>query len=353
MQNAIGKLVLWVCLICLTSACQTTSHTNDSFSELEAHITKEMKARNVPGVSLAIIRDGKIVYRKAFGVQNVETGKKLTTKTVFEAASLSKPVFAYFVMQQVQQSVLDLDRPVYEYLPNEHLVDDPRHKLITARMLLTHTSGLPNWRSDTGGKLKLLFTPGTEFQYSGEGYEYLRQIIQHLLAVDDDGLQARMQKEVVATIGAEFMQYTWDNTLPARKTFGHRNGKTTDNTEHDKNFGAAYSLHTTPTDYAKFLLALMRPSPENKALVETFLALQTKMPHEAGEMHRSLGFPVKRSEKGLRYYHSGNSGDFRSYCHFYPATGDGIVIFGNSDNLFSSNLAEYIVEYLGDQWFYM
>ena len=78
-----------------------------------------------------------------------------------------------------------------------------------------------------------------------------------------------------------------------------------------------------------------------------------------GRRERVRGVPERpvdqrpAAERGLRYYHSGNNGDFRAYCHFYLASGDGIVLFGNSDNVFSSNLAQRIVEYLGDEWFYV
>lgn len=323
------------------------------FAAMEELVRREMKAAEVPGLSLAIIRDGEVVYRGAFGVKSVETGEPITIETLFEAASLSKPVFAYFVMLQVDKGLLDLDRPLYEYLPNQSLVDDPRHEKLTARMVLAHASGLPNWRVDTGGELKLLFEPGTRFGYSGEGYEYLKQALKQVLDTDDDGLQALFDAEVSRVIGARFMKYTWDESIPSLKAFGHRKGVATDNHRHDRNFGASYSLHTTPLDYARFLSMLIRPDAGNAGTVERLLAIQYGLPHEDDELHRSLGFPVKMTEKGPRYYHSGNNGDFRAYCHFYPEQGDGIVLFGNSDNLFSSNLAKQIVEHLGDKWFYM
>lgn len=347
-------------LIIALTACQSNPREikTESVDSLEAakldrFIEERMKKLKVPGVSVVIIKDGSIAYKGAFGVKNTSTGEKITNRTIFEAASLSKPLFAYFVMLQVQKGLIELDEPLYQYHPNKHLLIDSRHKQITARMLLTHTSGLVNWRKNPDDELELLFTPGTQFQYSGEGYEYLRRVLQELLQVDDDGLQAIVNKEVVKSIGADFMMYTWDDEIPSRKAFGHRKRLPTDNHKHDMNFGASYSLNTSAEDYAKFLIALMRPSDSNRKLVEDILSIQNRMPSEEGEMHRSLGFPVKQTTKGLRYYHSGNNGDFRAYCHFYKERGYGIVMFGNSDNLFSSNLAQEIVEHLDDTWFYM
>lgn len=347
-------------LIIALTACQSNPREikTESVDSLEAakldrFIEERMKKLKVPGVSVVIIKDGSIAYKGAFGVKNTSTGEKITNRTIFEAASLSKPLFAYFVMLQVQKGLIELDEPLYQYHPNKHLLIDSRHKQITARMLLTHTSGLVNWRKNPDDELELLFTPGTQFQYSGEGYEYLRRVLQELLQVNDDGLQEIVDKEVVESIGADFMKYTWDDEIVSRKAFGHREGVPTDNNKHDMNFGASYSLNTSAEDYAKFLIALMKPSASNRKLVEDFLSIQNRMPSEEGEMHRSLGFPVKQTTKGLRYYHSGNNGDFRAYCHFYKEKGYGIVMFGNSDNLFSSNLAQEIVEHLDDTWFYM
>lgn len=354
-----GWLAVGLLIIALTG-CQSThreikteSANSVEIAKLDRFIEERMEALKVPGVSIVIVRDGKITYRGAFGVKNTLTGEKITNSTLFEAASLSKPFFAYFVMLQVQKGLIELDEPLYQYHPNKHLLIDSRHKQITARMLLTHTSGLVNWRKNAGDELEVLFTPGTQFQYSGEGYEYLRRVLQELLKVDDDGLQAIVEKEVVEAVGANFMKYTWNDEILSRKAFGHRNGSPTDNYKHDMNFGASYSLNTSAEDYAKFLIALMWPQAVNREVVDEFLAIQYQMPSEVGEMHRSLGFPVKKTEKGMRYYHSGNNGDFRAYCHFYKDKGYGIIMFGNSDNLFSSNLAREIVEYLDDTWFYM
>ncbi|MHC9511980.1 serine hydrolase domain-containing protein [Kangiella sp. M94] len=322
-------------------------------AKLDRFIEERMETLKVPGVSVVVIRDGNITYRGAFGVKNTSTREKITNRTIFEAASLSKPLFAYFVMLQVKKGLIELDEPLYQYHPNKHLLIDSRHKQITARMLLTHTSGLVNWRKNPGHELEVLFTPGTQFQYSGEGYEYLRRVLQELLQVDDDGLQELVDKEVVEPIEADFMKYTWDDEILSRKAFGHREGVPTDNHKHDMNFGASYSLNTSAEDYAKFLIAVMDPHTSNIKMVDEFLAIQNQMPSEEGEMHRSLGFPVKQTENGVRYYHSGNNGDFRAYCHFYKDKGYGIIMFGNSDNLFSSNLAQEIVEYLDDTWFYM
>ena len=128
-------------------------------------------------MSVAVIKDSKVVYHRGLGVRNTLTQDPVTDDTVFEAASMTKPVCAYIVLRLVDRGVLMLDTPLYTYLPYEDIAYDDRYKLITARMILTHRSGFPNWRN---GKLDIKFTPGTEFSYSGEGFVYLGKVIEKL-----------------------------------------------------------------------------------------------------------------------------------------------------------------------------
>ncbi|WP_289644215.1 serine hydrolase domain-containing protein [Maribacter aestuarii] len=117
-----------------------------SSDSLDIFLEGQMKVLDVPGVSVAIINDGRVVYHTVKGYADSETKKKVNEKTIFEGASLSKPLFAYFVMGFVEEGKLDLDRPLYEYLPYDDIANDERYKKITARMVLSHTTGLPNWR---------------------------------------------------------------------------------------------------------------------------------------------------------------------------------------------------------------
>src|SRR5690606_33606031 len=137
-------------------------------------LKSRMDSLNIPGLSIAVINDSKVVYHNTFGFANVEKKLPVTDKTIFEAASISKSEFAFFVMQFVEEGKLDLDKPLYEYLPYQDIANDERYKKITARMVLSHRSGFPNWReNEDDKKLKIKFDPGTDYEYSGEGYQYL------------------------------------------------------------------------------------------------------------------------------------------------------------------------------------
>ncbi len=113
-------------------------------SQLDGQIKVIMDSIGMPGLSIAIINKAEIVYHNNFGVSNIESKEPVTNEGIFEAASLSKPLFAYFVMKQIEKGLLDLDKPLYKYLPFPDIEYDDRYKSITARVVLSHTTGLPN-----------------------------------------------------------------------------------------------------------------------------------------------------------------------------------------------------------------
>ena len=139
---------------------------------------------------IAIIRDGKIVETKALGVRDASTAIPVDDNTIFEAASLSKPVFAYAVLQLVDAGVLSLDTPLSKYVP-DYVKDDPRAASITVRHVLSQASGLPNWRSKAN-PLKTYFQPGERFSYSGEGFLWLQQVVEAVTAESFNSVMARL-----------------------------------------------------------------------------------------------------------------------------------------------------------------
>ena len=113
---------------------------------LDVFLSDQMETLEMPGLAIAVVNDGKVVYYRTLGTRHAQHGGDIDENTTFEAASISKAVFGYYVMQLVDRKVLDLDQPLYTYLPNYDLDHDPRYKQITARHVLTHQTGLPNWR---------------------------------------------------------------------------------------------------------------------------------------------------------------------------------------------------------------
>lgn len=145
-----------------------------SIAEIENLVDKLMRDSRVPGVSISIVRNGKLVWQRGFGVKDAASNEPVDDQTVFEAASMSKPVFAYVVMKLREKGVIGVDTPLTRYSPQRFVEGDARLDLITARHVLSqHTTGFRDWRSKDN-PLKIHFTPGSQFDCAGEAYFYLQ-----------------------------------------------------------------------------------------------------------------------------------------------------------------------------------
>jgi CubicO group peptidase (beta-lactamase class C family) len=195
--------------------------------EIDATVTRVMHAAEVTGVGLAIFDHGKVVYLKTYGVRDKEKNLPLTEGSVMTAASLSKVAFAYMVMRLVDEKLLDLDKPVYQYLPKplpeypayKDLAGDQRYKRITARMLLSHTSGFPNWRwFNEDRKLNINFEPGSRFAYSGEGINLLQLVVE---SIANKPLQELMKIRVYEPFGMTRSSMIWESRFESDYANGY------------------------------------------------------------------------------------------------------------------------------------
>jgi CubicO group peptidase (beta-lactamase class C family) len=191
------------------------------------------RAANVQGLTVTIFNGAESVYARAFGVANLPTGKPLRTDTELYGASLSKAVFSVLVMKLVEQGVLDLDKPLQEYVSeplwqnrgtawHEDLSDlrsDPRYRRITVRMSISHTTGLPGWRwFEPDQKLRIHFEPGERYSYSGEGMTFLQVVIEK---VTGKPLEQLMQEHVFGPYSMRMSSYTWQPRFEADYAVGH------------------------------------------------------------------------------------------------------------------------------------
>ena len=160
----------------------------------------------VPGLSIAVIRDGKTAWIGYLGLRSEATEKPVTRSTVFNVGSLSKPVFAYGVLKLVDAGKLKLDEPLAPYLPKEFVEGDPRFKQITARFVLSHRTGFPNWPGD-GQPLTIHFTPGEKFSYSGAGMVFLQKAVEKITGKP---LNDYMQEAVFGPLGMKHSSYVWN-----------------------------------------------------------------------------------------------------------------------------------------------
>ena len=314
-----------------------------------------MSELQVPGVSAAIIREARIAWTKGFGVRDRSTGIPVNDDTIFSAQSMSKPVFAYRVMKLCEQGVLDLDAPLNRYTSDVFVKNDPRLSEITARRVLSHTSGLANWRSKEN-PLRINFTPGTKWLYSGEGYHYLQSVVTRLVGHTDASQcgQFEMGYRVCATDFGDYMEanllrpfgmdssgYVWTPAMAKKLARPHdKSGKPMPqkpSTAVDvARYGSTGSLMTTATDYAKFLIEVMQPKPAdryrlNEASRREMLRPQIEVPFPF-KASWALGWQIWHLEKGDVVAHGGDSDGWHSESAFSPDHKTGFVILTNGDN---------------------
>jgi CubicO group peptidase (beta-lactamase class C family) len=323
-------------------------------ADLEKQIPKLMEEAKVPGLSIAIIQDAKLFWRRAFGVKDHTSKEPVENDKVFEAGSTSKPVFAYAVMKLCEKGVMNLDTPLTKYTPDRFLKGDPQLDLITARHVLSHTSGFPNWRSEEE-PLKIQFKPGSKWSYSGEGYSYLQSVVTHLtgkvnpkdcakfeagLEVCATDIDAYMKTNVLTPFGMTSSGYLWTDTMEKHMAPGHdEQGKPTKLNRKPTGpsvarYAAAGGLCTTPTDYAKFLIEIINPKPSDafrlkKESLQEMLRPQVK---RNAESSWALGWEINHTKNGDFLRHGGGNPGYACFVAASVERKSGYVIMTNGEN---------------------
>jgi CubicO group peptidase (beta-lactamase class C family) len=336
MKHPILLLLSFLYSVACCAQIKTAAGGEITASAMTRFLQMQMDSLDIPGLSITAISDGKIIYDQFLGFANKETGKKVDSTTIFECASMSKTVFAWLVLKLRQDGLLTLnmDRPMYESLPYPDIAYDNRYKLITPRMLLTHTSGFPNWREKE--KLIIQFTPGTQYSYSGEGFEYLAHAVEKLTHTTTVSIDSLMQRELVNPLGIDHFSFVKNAYLTAHKAVGYYHDSTklvARFNEMPNEFHPAYGLHTTTRDYAKFLIAIMENKGLTPANTDTMLIPRVNVPNNGKPSDRYYGYGigVDSSAYGPRYQHTGNNGNFTGGFMFLRAKKLGFVLFTNGD----------------------
>lgn len=323
-----------------------TDFDEEKAQQLDEFIETYQKNFFIPGVSLALVKGDEIIYHKVYGTKNTYSQAPVDEKTLFEAASITKPVFAFLVCRLAEQGIIDLEKPLYEYLPFDAITHDERSKLITARMVLTHRTGFPNWANfDDNGQFELLFTPGTDFGYSGEGFEYLKRVVVEITGKD---ILTLLEEEVLNPIGLENTYFAANDYLQEVVSHGHF-----DNYPRaavlPENAGMAYSMHTEAKDFTNFMFAVKNRQGLKPETYEDMFTFHTKTPDdwsiEGWTGQFGLGLYLEESPYGLVFSHSGNNGDFRCIFKMYEDLDVGFVIFTNSDtgDMLLNPLEEFLI----------
>ena len=356
------KTLLLIAMITATVALGTVSNeptvkrldgSTIAPAEIDATVTRLMRAAEVTGVSIAILNDGKLAYLKSYGVADKEKSLPLTEDSVMTAASFTKVAFAYLAMQLVDEKALDLDQPVYKYLPKplpeypeyKELANDPRAKRITARMLLSHTSGFPNWRAfENDRKLKIHFEPGSRYAYSGEGIVLLQIVIE---TITKRPLAELMQQHVFQPFGMTRTSMIWEDRFDSNYANGYDEYGRSLGPQRRKTADAAGSMLTTPRDFARFMMAVMRGEGLRNETRELMLSPQIQIDSkhqfptlaaaatEANKPIRlsyGLGWGLYWTPYGRAFFKEGHDEGWRNYTVCFDKSKLGLVIMTNSSN---------------------
>jgi CubicO group peptidase (beta-lactamase class C family) len=348
-----------------------------SAAALDARINQLIADASVHGLAVAVFNNRKPVYKKTFGYKNWKSKEAIRTSTNFYGASLSKSLFAVLVMKLVEEGVLDLDKPLQDYLPKpiysytpatkwhdnySDLKEDTAYKQITARMCLSHTTGFPNWRWDNeGGKLKIGFAPGSRYGYSGEGMVYLQVVLQHLL---NRSLESLMQEKIFRPLGMKQSSYTWQPAFEDDYVTGHNAKGELYEKDKDNEARAASTLETTLDDYTNFLTAVLQNKILSPATTKQMFTPQIRLrsvqqfgplrfrdstTNDAIQLSYGLGWVLLQSPHGVGAFKEGHGDGFQHYTILFPEQGTGILIMSNSDKA-ESIFKELLETAIGDTY---
>jgi CubicO group peptidase (beta-lactamase class C family) len=320
----------------IVSVCIWLAATGSSQSPA-ADLEQLLRDHRVPGISFAVIHDGKIVETNALGVRDTSTATPVDGNTIFEAASLSKPVFAYAVLQLVDAGQLSLDTPLSTYVPN-YVKDDPRAASVTVRNVLSQSSGLPNWRSNTT-PLKTYFPPGERFSYSGEGFVWLQRVVEKITAQPLNEVVTRL---VFDPLEMRQSSYIWRPDFETDYAAPYDTQSAPGKKWRPAKPTSASSLHTTAADYARFLQAVLSGARLNPGTAKRWLDPQVRLrqhcieciatDEQDADQHVAWGLGWGLEPDAGSFFHWGNNDGFKAFVVGSLADRSAVVVFTNGDN---------------------
>jgi CubicO group peptidase (beta-lactamase class C family) len=326
-----------------------------STTYIDSLVKKLMNTGQVTGLELAIIDHNGIVYLNSYGYKNKAKQELNDTATCFYAASLAKSLFAFMVMQLVDEGKIDLDKPLYEYLPKpiseyenyKELAGDDQWKLITARNCLDHTTGFPNWRQlnpHGNNKLEIFFKPGGRFAYSGEGIYLLQMVIE---TITGQTLEVLAREKIFQPFGMYRTSFLWQPAFETDYAVGHDRKEDTLHKRRSGSANAAGSMETTIADYVRFLLAVMQGKEISQKLWQEMFSPQIRINSKAQfpslrtdttnknnniQLSYGLGWGLFNTPYGRAFFKEGHDDGWGHYAIGIPEKQFAVLIMSNSSN---------------------
>jgi CubicO group peptidase (beta-lactamase class C family) len=358
--NAVACVAVGVLLV-LTSGCAARSgHArlplshpvaatpSGPFVANERELADILQRHGVITAGIGVIRNGELVWDRYFGEQS--PGVPATAATRFNVASITKTVTAETILRLVGAGRLSLDEPMAAAWVDPDVADDPRHRLLTPRMALNHTTGLPNWRFFLrSGKLEFLHRPGERFGYSGEGIEYLARFAERKLGKPFPALVSELLFDPLGMTRTSITVDTATNAPIARAVdaegvfhgyYCRPEGKGW--CRKAGSYSAADDMVTTVRDYAMFLRAVMdaegyppaiaaerdrvQSDKGDQRVVDCQAVAASACPHRQGY---GLGFNVLDFGDTVVVGHGGEDWAELALAYFSTPARSGLIVFLN------------------------
>ncbi|MFT3934644.1 MAG: serine hydrolase [Chitinophagaceae bacterium] len=353
-KQVLCSLLLFIMSFVAISQIKKPDGKSLSPAVVDQLVTDLMKKAEVTGLSLGIINNNRPVFIKAYGFKNKTMNQHLDTAASLYAASLAKPLFGYLVLQMVDKGMLNLDTPLYRYLPKplpqydnyKDLANDERWKLITARHCLSHTTGFPNWREFTQSKkLSIGFTPGKFYSYSGEGIELLQMVLE---VKTGRKLEEMAQENIFKPFGMRLSSFVWQPAFEKNYAVGHNISEDTIAKVKRNDAHAAGSMETTIADYTRFMAAAIQGKRLSSKMYTQMLSPQIAVKYSNwayppvekdsiaayGKIGLSygLGWGLFRTKVGKAFFKEGQIDGWEHYVIGFPEKKIAFVIMTNSSN---------------------
>lgn len=301
-----------------------------------------LKQKHIPALGIGFIKDGKIEQISVFG--ELQTNKPAPINTIWNVASMTKPITAIVALKLINAGKWDLDEAIYKYYIDPDVANYPGAKLLTTRIILSHQTGFPNWRGNSeDGKLSFEFEPGTKYQYSGEGYEYLRKALEKKFKKSLEQLASEL---IFKPLKMNDTRFIWDDKMDSTRfaKWHNEKGKLYE-TQKNTTANAADNLLTTVEDYSKFLVHILNGAGLSDKLYKEMITNQVKINEYK---YWGLGWWVDENindNKDFALVHGGDDIGVHTITFIVPKTKQALLIFTNCDNG-TDAFAEILVKFL-------
>lgn len=310
----------------------------------KAETEKWLQQKHIPALGIGYIKNGKIEQISVFG--ELEKGIPAPKKTIWNVASMTKPITAIVTLKLVSEGKWSLDEPICKYFTDPDIAADPRATKLTTRHILSHQTGFPNWRREnSSNKLAFNFDPGTAYHYSGEGYEYLRKALEAKFHKTLDQLANQL---IFKPLQMNDTRFYWSNSIDeTRFAKWHKENGEQYQTIKNKTANAADDLLTTVEDYCKFMVYVMNGAGLKDKIYRDMMADQVRVNNYK---HFGLGWWVDENinaNKDFAIVHGGDDIGVHTIAFIIPELKDGLLIFTNADNG-TNAFADVLLKFLGE-----